>query len=166
MRFAAYFRGSSYAMIAVAMLTLVVAGGVSPALASGFGAIMIVAYLLEDTKWQLSERVGLILVLLSLPLFYLDWRFHGAFAELSLVSKNTGERAGASILGHLIVFLSVIKLLQVKVDRAWVFLYLITFFEVLLAAGLSFGPGFLGSLSLYLICALSTIIAFEIQKSS
>ncbi|HEX9424323.1 MAG TPA: DUF3488 and transglutaminase-like domain-containing protein, partial [Pyrinomonadaceae bacterium] len=45
------------------------------------------------------------------------------------------------------------------------FLYLISFFEVLLAAGLSFSPVFLGTLSLYLLCGLSTIIAFEIQKS-
>ena len=45
-------------------------------------------------------------------------------------------------LAHLIVFLSAVKLLQVKKDRDWVFLYLISFFEVLLAAGLSFSPVF------------------------
>ncbi len=57
------------------------------------------------------------------------------------------------------------KLLQAKKDRDWVFLYLISFFEVLLAAGLSFSPIFLGTLTLYLLCGLSTIIAFEIQKA-
>ena len=57
------------------------------------------------------------------------------------------------------------KLLQAKKDRDWVFLYLISFFEVLLAAGLSFSPVFLGTLTLYLLCGLSTIIAFEIQKA-
>ena len=66
---------------------------------------------------------------------------------------------------HLIVFLSVIKLLQVKADRDWVFLYLISFFEILLAAGLSFSPAFLALLIIYLVCALSTIIAFEIHKA-
>src|SRR4029077_19338179 len=39
------------------------------------------------------------------------------------------------------------------------------FFEVLLAAGLSFSPVFLATLTLYLLCSVSTIIAFEIQKS-
>ena len=68
-------------------------------------------------------------------------------------------------LAHLIVFLSAVKLLQLKKDRDWVFLYLISFFEVLLAAGLSFSPVFLGTLTLYLLCGLSTIISFEIQKS-
>jgi hypothetical protein len=63
------------------------------------------------------------------------------------------------------VFLSAVKLLQVKKDRDWVFLYLISFFEVLLAAGLSFSPVFLGTLTLYLLCGLSAVTAFEIQKA-
>src|SRR6185295_4880657 len=62
-------------------------------------------------------------------------------------------------------FLSAVKLLQDKKDRDWIFLYLISFFEVLLAAGLSFSPTFLATLSLYLLCSLSAIISFEIQKS-
>src|SRR6185436_19658564 len=74
-------------------------------------------------------------------------------------------RVGVTALAHLIVFLSAVKLLQAKRDRDWVFLYLISFFEVLLAAGLSFSPVFLASLALYLLCSVSTIIAFEIQKS-
>ena len=38
------------------------------------------------------------------------------------------------------LFLSAVKLLQVKADRDWLFLYLISFFEVLLAAGLTITP--------------------------
>jgi transglutaminase-like putative cysteine protease len=72
---------------------------------------------------------------------------------------------GVTALAHLIVFLSAVKLLQVKKDRDWVFLYLISFFEVLLAAGLSFSPVFLGTLTLYLLCGLSAVTAFEIQKA-
>ena len=75
------------------------------------------------------------------------------------------ERLGVTALAHLIVFLSAVKLLQVKKDRDWVFLYLISFFEVLLAAGLSFSPVFLGTLTLYLLCGLSAVTAFEIQKA-
>ena len=73
-------------------------------------------------------------------------------------------RFGVTALAHLIIFLAAVKLLQVKKDRDWVFLYLISFFEVLLAAGLSFSPVFLGTLTLYLLCVLSTVIAFEIHK--
>ena len=145
-------------MIAVAMLALVLAGGLSVPLALIFLAVMIVSWLLENTKWQLPERYGLGIVLLSIPLFYVDWQYQKAIGE-------PAERLGVTALAHLIVFLSAVKLIQVKKDRDWVFLYLISFFEVLLAAGLSFSPVFLGTLTLYLLCGLSAVTAFEIQKA-
>jgi len=158
MSFGTYFRAFSYAMIAVAMLALVLAGGLSVGLALVFLVVMIGSWLLENTKWQLPERYGLGIVLLSIPLFYLDWNYQKAIGEPT-------ERLGVTALAHLIVFLSAVKLLQVKKDRDWVFLYLISFFEVLLAAGLSFSPVFLGTLTLYLLCGLSAVTAFEIQKA-
>ena len=158
MNFLTYFRGFSYAMIGVAMLALVLAGGLDYGLALGFLVVMIVSWKLEGTRWQLPERYGLAIVLLSIPLFYLDWHYQKSLGE-------PAERLGVTALAHLIVFLSAVKLLQVKKDRDWVFLYLISFFEVLLAAGLSFSPVFLGTLTLYLLCGLSAVTAFEIQKA-
>ena len=157
MSFENYFRASSYATVVSAMLALFLSGGLHVGLAICFVAVVVLAWKLEDTKWQLSERTGLVVVLLSVPLFIIDWQFQ----------KATGEpagRFGVTALAHLIIFLAAVKLLQVKKDRDWVFLYLISFFEVLLAAGLSFSPVFLGTLTLYLLCVLSTIIAFEIHK--
>jgi len=61
--------------------------------------------------------------------------------------------------------LAAVKLLQRKADRDWFFLYLISFFEVLLAAGLSASPTFMATLAIYLLCVLTTIVAFEIQKA-
>src|ERR1051325_7166277 len=158
MGFGTYFRAFSYAMIGVAMLALVLAGGLSAGLALVFFVVMVAGWLIENTKWQLPERYGLAIVLLSIPLFYFDWHYQKAIGEPS-------ERLGVTALAHLIVFLSAVKLLQVKKDRDWVFLYLISFFEVLLAAGLSFSPVFLGTLTLYLLCGLSAVTAFEIQKA-
>lgn len=145
-------------MLAVATLALTLAGGLPVYLAALFLLLMVAAWKFEGHKWQLTERVGLIVVLLSIPLFLLDWKYQNVIGEPS-------ARVGVSALAHLIIFLAAVKLLQAKKDRDWVFLYLISFFEVLLAAGLSFSPIFLGSLSLYLLCGLSTIIAFEIQRS-
>ena len=158
MSFDTYFRASSYAMIVVAMLALVLAGGLSLPLAIIFAIVIVAAWKLEGTKWQISERVGLVVVLLSIPLFFLDWQYQSNMGE-------PRDRLGVNALAHLILFLSAIKLLQVKSDRDWVFLYLISFFEMLLAAGLSFSPAFLGTLTLYLFCGLSTVIAFEIRKA-
>jgi transglutaminase-like putative cysteine protease len=159
MSFKTYFQTFSYATIAVATLTLLLAGGLSLALAVLLYLLMVVAWKLEETRWQLSERAGLVVVLSSIPLFFLDWKYQQGIGE-------PAGRIGVTALAHLIVFLSAVKLLQTKKDRDWVFLYLISFFEVLLAAGLSFSPVFLGTLALYLLCGLATIIAFEIQKSA
>lgn len=158
MSFNTYFRASSYAMVACGALTLTVSGGMGFELALAFLALLCLAWNLEGTRWQLTERIGLVVVLLSLPLFYLDWKYQMSIGEAR-------ERVGVSALAHLILFLSSVKLLQIKADRDWVFLYLISFFEVLLAAGLSLSPVYLVMLGLYTLCALCTIVSFEIKKA-
>lgn len=156
MSFNTYFRVSSYAMLATGALALAVSGGVGVLLGLAFAFVLALAWKLEDSRWQLPERIGLVIVLLSLPLFYLDWK---------LSTSDGQESVGIAALAHLILFLSTIKILQKKADRDWVFLYLISFFEVLLAAGLSVSPLFLATLGLYMLAALSTVIAFEIKKA-
>ena len=142
-------------MVGVAMLALCFAGALHVGLAIAFAILLVLSWPLERTRWQLSERVGLMLVLLSLPLFYLDWTYLGSDLRL-LETGETRTNALVGAITHLIVFLSVIKLLQIKSDRDWVFIYLISFFEMLLAAGLTFSPVFLILLSAYFVCALST----------
>src|ERR1041385_223827 len=110
MHFLTNFRAFSYAMIAVAMLALVLAGGLSAGLAIVFFLVMVAGWSLENTKWQLPERYGLGIVLLSIPLFYLDWHYQKAIGEPT-------ERLGVTALAHLIVFLSAVKLLQ-EIGRA------------------------------------------------
>ncbi len=165
MSFSTYFRLTSYATVAAAALALFVAHGVGAGLAIAFALIAIAAWKLEGTRWQLSERVALAVILTSLPLFYFDWRILVPYLDIEFLEN--GQRAGVevTVLGHLILFLSAVKLLQRKADRDWFFLYLISFFVVLLAAGLSTKPVFLLTLAVYLLCALSTVVAFEIQKA-
>lgn len=158
MSFNTYFRASSYAMVACGALTLAVSGGMGVELTLAFVVLLVLAWNLEGKRWQLTERMGLVVVLLSLPLFYLDWKYQMSVGEAR-------ERIGVSALAHLILFLSAVKLLQVKADRDWVFLYLISFFEVLLAAGLSLSPLYLATLGLYTLAALCTIVSFEIRKA-
>ena len=167
MNFNTYFRLTSYATVAAAALALFIAGGVGTWLAIAFLLVMILAWKLEGTRWQLSERVALIVILASLPLFYLDWRLMGTYLDIAYLEGAIRERGSVevAVLAHLILFLSGVKLLQRKADRDWFFLYLISFFEVLLSAGLSTSPAFLGTLILYLLCALSTVVAFEMQKA-
>jgi Ca2+/Na+ antiporter len=167
MKFSTYFRLASYATIVAATLTLFIAGGTGAGLALAFAVVLIAAWKLEGTRWQLSERAALIVILASLPLFYVDWRVLTPYLQIEFLEKGGVWRGGAevTVLAHLILFLSAVKLLQRKGDRDWFFLYLISFFEVLLAAGLSASPTFLAMLALYLFCALTTVVAFEIEKA-
>ena len=165
MKFESYFRAASYATVLAAAVALFVAGGVGPWLAIAFAIGMAVAWKLEGSRWQLSERVALIVILASLPIFYLDWRLLTPYLQTQFLETGHRGNADISVLAHLILFLSAIKLLQLKADRDWFFLYLISFFEVLLAAGLTASPIFLLTLTVYLLCALTTVVAFEIQKA-
>ena len=167
MNFNTYFRLASFATMAAAALALFVAGGTGIWLATAFALVTVVAWKLEGTRWQFSERAALIIILVSLPLFYLDWRLLHLFLDVEFLEGGAPTRGSSEVtlLAHLILFLSAVKLLQRKGDRDWFFLYLISFFEVLLAAGLSASPAFLATLVLYLLCALTTIVAFEIQKA-
>src|SRR5882762_9935221 len=165
MSFTTYFRLNSYATIAAAALALFVAGGIGVWLAVAFAVVMLAGWKFEDTRWQLSERAALIVIIASLPFFYFDW--HVLTPYLQIEFFETGRRANVevTVLAHMILFLSAVKLLQSKADRDWFFLYLISFFEVLLAAGLTVSPAFIVTLMLYLLCALSTVVAFEIRKA-
>src|SRR6266851_1500672 len=165
MSFTTYFRLTSYATIAAAALALFVAGGIGGWLAAAFAVVILTGWKLEDTRWQLTERAALIVIVASLPFFYFDWRVLTPHLQIEFL--ETGRRASleVTVLAHMILFLSAVKLLQRKADRDWFFLYLISFFEVLLAAGLTVSPAFIVTLTLYLLCALSTVVAFEIQKA-
>ena len=74
MEFTSYFRLTSYATIAAAALALYVAGGVGLLLLGSFALVMVVSFKLEETRWQLSERIALAVILVSIPFFYLDWQ--------------------------------------------------------------------------------------------
>lgn len=153
-----YFRLLSY---------LTVLGGFAPIWISGtfgiiatvlFISVIIGAWFLEASKWQISEKLGTFLIVAALPLFYIGWKFR--------IFGFTGvETMIAGILARLILTLTAIKLLQKKSDRDWIFLYLMSFFGVLLAAGLSISAFYLAAFVIYLLLIVSTIITFEIRKT-
>jgi hypothetical protein len=96
---------------------------------------------------------------LIIPLFYFLWKF-------PIAGFTGNEIVLATFLGQMILVLSAIKLLQKKSNKDWIFLYLISFFEVLLAAGLSISPLYVVSFILFLLTGICAIITFEIRKTS
>lgn len=159
MQFDTFFRVSSYATVVCGALALALTGGLGWEFALVLALLLAAAWKLEGSRWQLSERVSLLAVVASLPLFYVDWKLQTSAFEVE------SARASVSALGHFIVFLSLVKIFGAKQDRDWLFLYLISFFEVLLAAGLSLSPRFVVALCLYTFAALTTVVCFEIRKA-
>lgn len=159
MNFDKFFRFISYAVVFCGFLTLWVSGGSGIIVSTLFIAVLVSAWFLEDSRRQISDRIGTGLMFFVVPLFYIDWKY-------KITGFGTSETAIVSILAKLILLLAAIKLFQKKGDRDWMFLYLMSFFEVLLAAGVSISPLFLGSLILYLLVTLCAVIVFEIRKTS
>lgn len=159
MNFETFFRLVSYAAVFCGFLALWVSGTFGIVGTAVFIAIMIAAWVLEDSRWQISEKIGTALIVSALPAFYLIWRFQ-------LISLYGSETVIAGILARMILALTVIKLLQKKGDRDWIFLYLMAFFEVLLAAGLSISALYLVTFLAYLLVMVCSIIAFEMRKTA
>jgi transglutaminase-like putative cysteine protease len=158
MSFETNFRLISYFTVFCGFLALWVSGTFGVIESALFIGVMVAAWFLEDTRWQISEKLGTALIVLALPVFYFLGRFQ--FFDLSI-----SESALPGILARLILSLTAIKLLQRKSDRDWIFLYLMSFFELLLAAGLSISFGYVLAFAAYIFAITCSIILFEIRKT-
>lgn len=159
MNFEKYFRLISYTTVFCGFLSLWISGAFGLFGTCLFLAVMAAAWLLEGSRWQISEKVGTALIVLALPAFYFAWKYQ-------LISTTGADALVAGILARMILTLTAVKLLQRKSDRDWIFLYLMSFFEVLLAAGLSISALYLASFIGYMLAMVCTVIAFEIRKTA
>src|SRR5215471_7636449 len=98
MQFFTYFKLTSFATVAAAALALLVAGGVSPWLVGIFLVTLAIAFKLEGTRWQLSERVALAVILASIPIFYLDWRILTPYLRLPTLQSGQATNPEVAIL--------------------------------------------------------------------
>ncbi len=153
MKFDTYFRMTSYALIASAFLAMAMTGEVDALSVILYSSAFAGAFYLDAKgvkKWRPREWVWRLLTALYIPLMLAD----------SLISQNR-----ILALVHLSLFASAVKLFQDKVDRDWVFLYLIAFFQMLLASGLTFNATFVGSLIAFVFFFITTLAAFEIRRT-
>jgi hypothetical protein len=158
--FERFFRAVSYGAVFCGFSALWISGTVGLLATSLFVSVTVLAWFLEDSRWQIGEKLGTALIVLSLPVFYVVWHFS---------ADAVGDAKGiwiAGLLARMILCLTAVKLLQRKSDRDWIFLYLMGFFEVLLAAGLSISALYLLNFLIYLVLMACSIIAFEIRKTS
>lgn len=152
------FRFVSYSVVLSGFVALFAAGAFSSIALGLFFVLAFLAWKLERLGRQMSERIGTALTVLALPVFYILWKF-GFFAA------GPSETVLPAVLAKLIVFLAIIKLFQKKTDRDWIFLYVMSFFEVLLAAGLSISSTYILSFLVFIFFFTCSVIAFEIRRT-
>jgi protein-glutamine gamma-glutamyltransferase len=148
-----YFKACSYLLFIVGFTTLVLTGKVDTVSIVLYGLALILSWSSDhpESRLQISPNTANILAIAFLGFIYIDWR---------LLSQ--------SFVGPLIhygLFISTFNLFKIKTDRDWVFLYLITIFQVLLAATLTIDIAFIAMLVLFVLIALATLEAFEIKRS-
>ena len=158
MDFEKLFKVLSFATVFCGFLALWVAGAFGVIGTGMFVVAMIAAWFLEGGKWQISERVGTAMIVLAVPLYYGLWR-------IGFFSFASSETVLPGVLARLILTLSGIKLLQYKSDRDWMFLYIMAFFQVLLAAGMSISALYFGAFLAFFFCIVGTVIVFEMRKT-
>ncbi|HQU94086.1 MAG TPA: DUF3488 and transglutaminase-like domain-containing protein, partial [Pyrinomonadaceae bacterium] len=152
------FKILSYATVFCGFFALWIAGAFTMVGAGLFIVTMIAAWFLEGSRFQVSERIGTALIVLAVPAYY----FLGRSGFFSFANA---ESMLPSILARLILTLSGIKLLQRKSDRDWIFLFIMAFFQVLLAAGLSISAMYLAAFVAFTFFMVATIILFEMRKT-
>src|SRR5215831_12937849 len=148
-----YFRTTSYALVTTAFIALALTGSLD-AVSIILYSIAVVVCFYRDTRGiqhlRLREWMWRTLSIGYVPFIFID---------AALISNRV------IALVHMTLFVSAVKLFQLKRDRDWVFLYLIAFFQMLLAAGLTFNASFVASLCVYIFFFVSTLAAFEIRRA-
>lgn len=153
MNFDNYFRLISYGFIASAFSALVLTGELYMIPAVLYTLALVTCFYADargTKRFRLREWMWRLLTALYIPLMVID----------ATIFTNR-----IMALVHLSLFASAAKLFQNKTDRDWVFLYLIAFFQMLLASGLTFNATFVASLMVFLFFFISTLAAFEIQRT-
>jgi transglutaminase-like putative cysteine protease len=158
MKFDRTFQVLSYSAVFCGFASLWISGTFGLGSVVLFGVVFAAGIFLERTRWQLSEAVGTVLTVLAIPFYYFLW-------QLGFFHFSSTEEMLPGILARLIVTLSAIKLLQKKGDRDWIFLYVMAFFQVLLAAGLSISPLYFASFVAFVLIMAATIILLEVKRT-
>jgi protein-glutamine gamma-glutamyltransferase len=153
-----YFRLLSYLTVLSAFLTMYISGTIGIVSVLVFGCFVLTAWITEDSRVRIRERFGLLLVILCLPVYFIVWKVNPFSVPISQSAIFT--------LSQLIITLSIVKLFQRKSARDWGFLFVISFFELLLSAGNSISPMFFICLIVYALSSIGAIVLFEISSTS
>jgi protein-glutamine gamma-glutamyltransferase len=161
-----YFEISLYLLVLTSVLAVVSTGKLDPF--STFAPIIALAYkgfrIWRGKGPELSVRLATWLVLAYFLFFPFD---------LWVISRNLAGGAPnpalySALLAaiHLLLFAVLVRLYSARTNRDYTFLAVLAFAAILASAILTIETGFLISLAIFLVLAVSTFVALEIRRSS
>jgi transglutaminase-like putative cysteine protease len=148
-----YFIFSSYAMFTAGFVMLASTRQLDIFSLALFAAVLIAGWLIDTGRvgWSVGQRRANWLMAGGLAFVFVEWYALGVSPVLALL--------------HFVLFASSLKLLKRKNSRDWLWLYVVTFCQALMTAGMMVDTTFFFLLVLYLFTAVSAFIGYEIHRS-
>lgn len=148
-----YFIFSSYAMFTTGFVMLASTRQLDIFSLALFAAVLIAGWLIDTGRvaWSVGQRRANWLMAGGLAFVFVEWYALGVSPVLALL--------------HFVLFASSLKLLKRKNSRDWLWLYVVTFCQALMTAGMMVDTTFFFLLVLYLFTAVSAFIGYEIHRS-
>jgi protein-glutamine gamma-glutamyltransferase len=161
-----YFEVSLYLLVATAVIAVVSTGkldwfsAVVPPLVLGFKGIR----LGRGRGPELSQRTATWLGLIYFLVFPVDLWFYSR--NLAGNAPNATLYAALLAAVHLLLFATLVRLLSARTNRDYAFLAVLAVAAMLASAILTVETGFLVTLAIFLVLAVSTFVALEIRRSA
>lgn len=153
MTWARYFKLSSYGLITSGFVAVAATGSVDLFSLLLFGSALVSSWFVDTAalnrripRWAMNA-----LMVGYLPGYLVDYHFLSRSFVVSTI--------------HLIFYVAAVKVLTRLADSDYVYLYCISFAELLAASILTVDITFLVSLLVFLLCAVSTLMLFEMRRA-
>src|SRR5499426_752145 len=149
-----YFIFSSYAMFMTGYVMLASTRQLD-VFSLGLFAVVLGAGWLIDTErlsWSLGHRNA-------------NWLMAGGMA-FPITEWYALGVSPVTVTLHFVFFAAALRLLRRKASRDWIWLYVVTFCQVLMTAGMMISTTFLLLVIIYLFAATSAFIAYEMRRSA
>jgi protein-glutamine gamma-glutamyltransferase len=149
-----YFIFSSYSMFMTGYVMLASTGQLDVFSLGLFGIVLGAGWLIdtERVNWSVGHRSANWLMAGGLTFVITEWYALG----VSPVTMTL----------HFVFFAAALKLLRRKAARDWIWLYVVTFCQVLMTAGMMVSTTFLFLVIVYLFAATSAFIGYEMRRSA
>jgi protein-glutamine gamma-glutamyltransferase len=149
-----YFIFSSYAMFMTGYVMLASTRQLDVLSLGLFAVVLGAGWLIDSGRlnWSVGHRSA-------------NWLMAGGLVFLSAEWYALGV-SPVTVTLHFVFFAAALRLLRRKSSRDWIWLYVVTFCQVLMTAGMMVSTTFLLLVIVYLFAATSAFIAYEMRRSA